>query len=249
MTRDAAAGRPARTRPAHLTLATGHGSGHRSDRARDARHPRDDEYLRDYGALMDTVTHPSVLFDHRWDVVLTNPAYDALFRAIGPHPTAMPGDNVLRFVLFHPDADTVLPERETSWCLPMLAQFATQVETHGQDRGLQAIRRDIADDPIMDAAYQQGLPHWIEAVGPETVSRDGAVRPLRHPDPRWGRTHCRVVDETSHTLRDMGYTRMTLVLRRSGAGATADGDRHHDRRPDRRSGGATVTQLRAAPYR
>jgi hypothetical protein len=141
-------------------------------------------YLQDYATLLEALPFPSVVFDHRWD-----------------------------FVLFHPDAGAVLGEHESSWCLPMLAHFADAVEQHGQDRGLQSIRRDIAQDPIMEAAYRQGLPHWIRAVGPEGVEQDGAVRPLVHPDPRWGRTDCRIIGETPKTLQDMGYTRMTLVLR------------------------------------
>ncbi|ELP68963.1 hypothetical protein ACKI1I_06035 [Streptomyces turgidiscabies] len=175
--------------------------------------PEAQAYLRDYATLVEAVTFPSVVLDHRWDVVLSNTAFETLFRAVGPHPTAMPGDNFLRFVLFHPDAGTVLGEHESSWCLPMLAHFAAAVERHAQDRGLQAIRRDIAQDPLMEAAYRQGLPHWIRAVGAEAVQHDGAVRPLLHPDPRWGATECRVVGETPKSLEDMGYTRLTLVLR------------------------------------
>ncbi|MFF5002789.1 hypothetical protein ACFY3G_08195 [Streptomyces phaeochromogenes] len=170
-------------------------------------------YLQDYAALLEAVTFPSVVVDHRWDVVLANGAFETLFRGVGPHPTAMPGDNFLRFVLFHPDAGTVLGEHESSWCLPMLAHFAAAVERHGHDHGLQSILRDIAQDPIMDAAYRHGLPHWIRSVGPDAVEHDGAVRPLLHPDPRWGRTDCRIVGETTKTLQGMGYTRLTLVLR------------------------------------
>ncbi|MFE5811907.1 hypothetical protein [Streptomyces sp. NPDC056479] len=175
--------------------------------------PEAQAYLRDFAGLVEAVPFPSVVLDHRWDVVLANTAFASLFRGVGPHPTAMPGDNFLRFVLFHPDAGTVLGEHESSWCLPMLAQFAAAVERHGHDHGLQAIRREIAQDPIMEAAYRQGLPHWIRAVGERAVAQDGAVRPLLHPDPRWGATECRVVDETPRTLQEMGYTRLTLVLR------------------------------------
>jgi hypothetical protein len=95
----------------------------------------------------------------------------------------------------------------------MLAHFSAAVERYAHDHGLQSIRRDIAQDPIMEAAYRQGLPHWIRAVGEQAVVHDGAVRPLTHPDPRWGATDCRVVDETPGTLRELGYTRLTLVLR------------------------------------
>ncbi|GHK02225.1 MmyB family transcriptional regulator [Streptomyces sp. NPDC003753] len=169
-------------------------------------------YLQDYATLLEAVPFPSVVFDHRWDVVLANSAFRTLFSRVASHPTAMPCDNFLRFVLFHPDAGTVLGEHESSWCLPMLAHFAAAVERHGQDHGLESIRRDIAQDPIMEAAYRDGLPHWIRAAGPHAVEHDGAVRPLLHPDPRWG-TDCRVVGETPKTLQDMGYFRLTLVLR------------------------------------
>ncbi|MFJ8504589.1 hypothetical protein [Streptomyces avermitilis] len=195
-------------------------------------------YLQDYAALLEAVSFPSVVFDHRWDVVLSNAAFETLFGGVAPHPTAMPGDNFLRFVLFHPDAATILGDHESSWCLPMLAHFAAAVERHGQDRGLLSIRRDIAQDPIMDAAYRHGLPHWIRAVGANAVEHDGAVRPLLHPDPRWG-TDCRVVGETPRTLQDMGYTRMTLVLRE--ARRPADGPR----RP--RRAGRTSNHLSVVP--
>ncbi|MDI6516819.1 hypothetical protein QMA61_11490 [Streptomyces coelicoflavus] len=175
--------------------------------------PEAQAYLQDYAALLDAVPFPSLVVDHRWDVVLANGAFRTLFQGAGPHPTAMPDDNFLRFVLFHPDASTVLGEHESSWCLPMLAHFAATLEQYGHDPGLQAVRRDIAQDPIMEAAYRQGLPHWIRAVGARAVEHDGAVRPLHHPDPRRGTTECRVVVETPRALEESGYTRLTLVLR------------------------------------
>ncbi|MDH2390767.1 transcriptional regulator [Streptomyces sp. HNM0663] len=175
--------------------------------------PDTQSYLRDYAAMMDAVPLPSLLFDRRWNVAHANPAFDALFRRVAPHPTAMPTQNFLRFVLFHPDAATVLADHETSWCLPLMAQLESALESDGEDRVLRSIREDIAGDPIMDAAYRCGLPHWMSAVGAAALHHDGAVRPLWHPDPRWGRTDCRIVDETPRTLQDKGYTRMTLVLR------------------------------------
>lgn len=173
----------------------------------------DQAYLQDYATLLEAGPFPSFVVDHRWDVVLANSAFETLFRCVGPHPTAMPGDNFLRFVLFHPDAATVLGEHEPSWCLPMLAHFKSAWEHGAHDHGLQAIRRDIAQDPLMEAAFRQGLPHWIRAVGEGAGEPDGAVRPLLHPDPRWGATECRIVVETSRTLEALGYTRLTLVLR------------------------------------
>jgi hypothetical protein len=175
--------------------------------------PESRAYLQDYAALLDAVSFPSLVLDHRWNVVHANDAFDALFGAVAPHPTAMPRDNFLRFVLFHPDAGSVLADRETSWCLPMLAHFTEAIERHPDDEELWSVRRAIADDPIMDAAFRDGLPRWIRAVGLDAVANDGALRPLTHPDPRWGRTYCRVVGETPRTLQAMGLSRLTLVLR------------------------------------
>ncbi|MCX4997029.1 hypothetical protein OG739_30485 [Streptomyces longwoodensis] len=198
--------------------------------------PEAEAYLQDYAALLEAVPFPSLVLDQRWDVVLANTAFESLFREVGPHPTAMPGDNFLRFVLFHPDAAGVLGAFESSWFLPALAQFATAVETHGHDHGLQAIRREIAQDPIMEAAYRQGLPHWIRAVGAAAVEHDGAVRPLVHPDPRWGATECRVVEETPPALRALDCTRLTLVLRETRPAPARRGAR----RPRRRASHLTV---------
>jgi hypothetical protein len=170
-------------------------------------------YVHDYFAMTDAVPFPSVVLDQGWGVAHANPAYDALFGGVAPHPTAMPGHNFLRFVLFHPDAADVLAEHETAWCLPMLAQFAEAYADDESAPGLRDIRREIADDPIMDAAFRLGLPHWVRMVGDAAVHDDGALRHLRHPDPERGRTGCRLVCESPRTLRSAGLRRLTLVLR------------------------------------
>ncbi|MEU3499617.1 hypothetical protein ABZ726_02205 [Streptomyces hundungensis] len=170
-------------------------------------------YVEDYFAMTDALPFPSVVLDPGWGVAHANPAYDALFGGIGPHPTAMPDHNFLRFVLFHPDAAAVLAEHETAWCLPLLAQFAAAFADDESAPGLRDIRREIADDPIMDAAFRLGLPHWVEAVGDAAVHHDGALRHLRHPDPKRGRTSCRLVNESPRTLRKFGLRRLTMVLR------------------------------------
>ncbi|MFK0177642.1 hypothetical protein [Streptomyces sp. SID1034] len=183
-------------------------------------------YVHDYFAMTDALPFPSVVLDPGWGVAHTNPAYDALFGAVGPHPTAMPDDNFLRFVLFHPDAASVLAEHETAWCLPLLAQFAEAYADDESAPGLQDIRREIADDPIMDAAFRLGLPHWVEAVGDAAVHHDGALRHLRHPDPERGRTSCRLVSESPRTLRKFGLRRLTLVLRETEPSAARRGRAH-----------------------
>jgi PAS domain-containing protein len=198
-------------------------------------------YLDDYAALLESLPFPSLVVDHRWNVVMANGAFGVLFRGVRPHPTAMPGDNFLRFVLFHPDAADVLGEHEPGWCLPMLAHLRTALETYGHDHDLQAVRRDVAQDPLMEAAYRQGLPHWIRAVGEAATRLDGAVRLLLHPDPRRGPVECRIVEETPKTLRDLGHRRLTMVLRDPRRAASSV------RRPRRPRGSATHLTVVPAP--
>ncbi|MFI2436168.1 hypothetical protein [Streptomyces sp. NPDC018693] len=198
--------------------------------------PDTQAYLRDYATLLEAVPFPSVVLNRRWDVVLANAAFETLFREVDPHPTAMPGDNFLRFVLFHPDAASVLGDHEASWFLPALAHFSAALERHGHDHGLQAIRREIAQDPIMEAAYRQGLPHWLRAVGAQAAELDGAVRLLAHPDPRRGATECRIVRETPKGLADMDCTRLTMVLRETRSTPAP----RRTRRPRRAAGHLTV---------
>ncbi|WP_223837611.1 helix-turn-helix domain-containing protein [Streptomyces venezuelae] len=174
--------------------------------------PAQRDYLRDYAALMEAVPYPSFLVDHRWDVALTNSAFDQLFQTVRPHPTALPDDNFLRFVLFHPDAAAVLEDHEPAWCVPLLAQFATALAADPEDQGLRSIRQEVARDPFMEAAYRYGVPHWLSTYGAEAAERDGAVLAVRHPDPRWGLVRCRMVSEHGRMLDAMGLTRITLVL-------------------------------------
>ncbi|GAA1596355.1 hypothetical protein GCM10009731_57000 [Streptomyces globosus] len=183
--------------------------------AADSRLPDDPaqrDYLVDYAALMEAVPHPSFLVDHRWDVALTNSAFDRLFQSVRPHPTALPDDNFLRFVLFHPDAAAVLEDHEPAWCVPLMAQFAGALEAAPEDEGLRSIRQEIARDPFMEAAYRYGVPHWLKTHGSEAAERDGAVRTVRHWDPQAGLVRCRIVAESSRMLDAMGLTRITLVL-------------------------------------
>ena len=86
-------------------------------------------------------------------------------------------------------------------------------------------------EPPTPASSTPSAPDTSEPPSP-AVS-DGAVRPLIHPDPRRGVTHCRVVEETPQTLRDLGYTRITLVLR---AARRTDAPARRPRRTRRTAG-------------
>ncbi|NBE53748.1 MmyB family transcriptional regulator [Streptomyces boluensis] len=245
MTNDPAAGLPGTRKP-----WTRDATGPRSASAERELELR--AYLRDYTAVIAGTPHPSLLLDHAWNVLAANAAYEDLFRDVRECPEAMPGQNFLRFALFHPDACTVLREHETSWCLPLLAQFSAALDAYERDATLRVIREDIARDPLMNAAYQQGLPLWMDRTGRAALDHDGAVRPVRHPDPAWGSTTCRVLTETPSTLRERGLTRLTLVLHPR-AGTTAEraeaapADRPVDRLADRRERPAAPPRLRVVP--
>ncbi|MFB6806340.1 helix-turn-helix domain-containing protein [Streptomyces sp. NPDC056387] len=203
--------------------------------------PAQRDYLCDYAALMEAVPYPSFLVDHRWDVALTNSAFDKLFQSVRPHPTALPDDNFLRFVLFHPDAAAVLEDHEPAWCVPLLAQFANALAAAPDDEGLSSIRQEVARDPFMEAAYRYGVPHWLSTHGADAAERDGAVRTVRHWDPRWGHVRCRMVAESSRMLDAMGLTRITMILSTPLGAATG---------PARGSGATPLHQgprLRAVP--
>lgn len=88
----------------------------------------------------------------------------------------------------------------------------------------------------MDAAYRHGLPHWLRAVGERAAEHDGSVRPLLHPDPRWGATECRLLVETTSVLDEMGCRRVTFVPRETPRPAGRD-----------RKGRRAASHLRVVP--
>ncbi|CAM5262159.1 hypothetical protein STENM223S_09779 [Streptomyces tendae] len=67
--------------------------------------PEAQAYLRDYAVLLDSVPFPSLVVDHRWDVLLTNGAFLETRRQGGePHPgrPGTTGANCLRDAQFTP---------------------------------------------------------------------------------------------------------------------------------------------------
>ncbi|WP_327391494.1 transcriptional regulator (plasmid) [Streptomyces microflavus] len=168
-------------------------------------------FLRDYATMMSALALPSFVIDQRWDIKMTNQAYDDLFHSIGPHPSAMPSANFLRFGFFHPEASTVLVD-QPQWKLAMAAQLSSSLERHGEDAGLQSIRRDVYLRPDLLDLYVSEMPAWVLAGGTDLVHHEGALRALRHPDPAIGIQGCRLVEESSRSLQALGLTRLTLVF-------------------------------------
>ncbi|MFF8431785.1 helix-turn-helix domain-containing protein [Streptomyces sp. NPDC016566] len=167
--------------------------------------------LYDYCVMMDALSLPTFLIDHRWDIRMTNKAYRELFHNLRPHPTAMPCTNFLRFGLFHPDAPTILVDH-LKWQLAMLATLASSLERHDDDTALHTIRQDVYRHPALRDAYLKDMPNWVLGCGEDLVHHEGRVRELRHPDPQVGIRGCRLVEETPQSLQVLGLTRITLVL-------------------------------------
>ncbi|MFI5864724.1 helix-turn-helix domain-containing protein [Streptomyces sp. NPDC051546] len=168
-------------------------------------------FLGDYTVMLDALSLPTFVIDQGWDVKMANKAYRDLFRGVRAHPSAMPSRNFLRFGLFHPDAPSILTDH-LKWQLAMLAQLSSSLERHSEDNGLQAIRRDVYRHAALRDAYLTDMPNWVLGSGADLVHHEGAVRELRHPNPRVGRQGCRLVEETPRSLKRLGLTRLTLVL-------------------------------------
>ena len=170
-------------------------------------------YLQDYAVLLDSVPFPSLVVDHRWDVLLTNGAFRTLFQGVEPHPTANPVPTSSGSC-----CSTRTPPR--CWATTSRAGACRCSPTSPRPRsgtpttpGLHAIRRDIAQDPIMDAAYRHGLPHWLRAVGGGPPGTTAPYGPCCTRTPAWGTTECRLLVETTSVLEEMGCRRVTFVLR------------------------------------
>ncbi|MER5372695.1 helix-turn-helix domain-containing protein [Streptomyces sp. NPDC002553] len=190
--------------------------------------PTTSDFLNDYSVLMDALSLPTFLIDHRWEVKMVNRAFRSLFCGVRKHPSAMPTMNFLRFGLFHPDAPDILVELRT-WRLAMLAQMSACLERHDEDPVLQRIRREVCLRPELRDAYLNDLPTWVLDAGADLVHHGRGVHELRHPDPKVGVQDCRLVEETPRPLLGRGLTRITLVLteRRDSIGANRRGLRDH----------------------
>ncbi|MFI6277962.1 helix-turn-helix domain-containing protein [Streptomyces sp. NPDC050988] len=193
----------------------------------EAEDPATSAFLGDYSVMMDALSLPTFVIDQRWDVKMANKAYRDLFRGVRAHPTAMPSTNFLRFGLFHPDAPAVFVDH-LKWQLAMLAQLSSSLERHGDDTGLQAIRRDVYLHPPLRDAYLTDMPNWVLGSGADLVHHEGAVRELRHPDAHIGLQGCRLLEETPRPLKALGLTRLTLVLVDLNDGSLPETCRSHD---------------------
>lgn len=78
--------------------------------------------------MIDALEHPSVVYTACWDVVIMNRPFIDVFGGVRRHAMAHPTRNTTAFVLFHPDAPTLLGGNDLEvyrehWLMPALAHF------------------------------------------------------------------------------------------------------------------------------
>ncbi|MGW6145259.1 MmyB family transcriptional regulator [Streptomyces sp. NPDC055140] len=181
--------------------------------------------LRDYTVLLNALSLPSFVVNHRWEVQSANSAYRDLFTTVRPHPTAMPAHSLCRFALFHPDAPDVLIDHR-QWQLAMLAHLAAALERHGQDPHLQAMRREVYMHPSLRNAFLDDVPRWTAGVF--SAQADPDVRRIRTEDPLGAIQTCRIVEENERSLELAGFSRVTLVLTPFEGAVRDERQRTHD---------------------
>ncbi|MFD4243700.1 helix-turn-helix domain-containing protein [Streptomyces sp. NPDC058525] len=178
-------------------------------------------FLEDYSVMINALSLPAFLIDHRWNVRMANSAFRELFRDVHQHPSVMPADNFLRFGLFHPDACRIF-EGHVAWKLSMLAQLAASLERYDDDSVLQAMRREVYLDSALREMYLQDMPAWTYGPGADLLHHGDNILLLRHPDPGLGLRGCRFIEETPRPLQALGLTRITLVLTHADEEAAAE---------------------------
>ncbi|MFH8410270.1 helix-turn-helix domain-containing protein [Streptomyces sp. NPDC018019] len=165
-----------------------------------------------YQRLIDGLSHPSVVYDLAWNVVLTNPSFREVFGGVRRHVTAHPTRNTQRYILFHPDAPEILggnnPEAfHEYWLMPSLAVVSATLQRHPTDRRVLAVERDINDHPRIRRAYREA-PRWIARNG------DITINPTPRPfwDPRTGKlTRTHVITEAHGGFQGATLQRATFL--------------------------------------
>ena len=145
-------------------------------------------YLQDYAALLDSVPFPSVVLDHRWDVVLSNAAFRDTFQRRGPAPDGHAGRQ-LPPVRALPPGRRHGPRRPrvragACRCSPTSPpRWSTTARTGACSPSAGTSPRTRSWTPPTATACRTGSARSARAA----VEHDGAVRPLRPPRPALGR--------------------------------------------------------------
>ncbi|MFD9793414.1 helix-turn-helix domain-containing protein [Streptomyces sp. NPDC059070] len=168
-------------------------------------------FLADYDVLMDALSLPALLMDHRWQVRAANDAYRDLFTGLGTDPRADPAASFLRFGLLHPEAGSLLVNH-ADWRISLLSALAAAREQDLHDPGLRALHADVHRRPSLRALCRDAVDGCAPDGAADPAHPEGPLRVLRHPDPRRGLQICRLVEEVPTRAHILGLTRLTFVL-------------------------------------
>jgi hypothetical protein len=167
-----------------------------------------------YQVMIDGLEHPSVVYSECWDVVIMNRPFIEVFGGVRRHAMAHPTRNTTAFILFHPDAPTLLggndPEAfREHWLMPALANFAATLQQHPEEPRLQAMEQQINQRPALRRAYERA-PGWIAQNGDIAVNASARL----FFDPRVGKlVHAHVITEAHQGYQSIALQRATFILR------------------------------------
>lgn len=152
---------------------------------------------------------PACLADGAWNLVTANDAYHQLFEPVSGDYRNHPTSNLLRFILFHADAQHMLGEWRDAWMLPALCQFALTYQSNQTSPQHRAIRREIANRPELEGAYLHEVPELL-AQPTEYHEEDGVVRRILAGTQ--GFTAVLMTTTIPLHARDHGYRAVTMSL-------------------------------------
>ncbi len=130
---------------------------------------------------------PAFVRDASWDVLVCNPAFDAVFSAVGARPGVMPRENFARFVALHPEARRTLEDWHDSWLLPILCDIADGLRSAAAGSPLHGLVGALTARRCVARAWADEVPVRLARRAEGAVLPAAARRPLRHPDPAVGR--------------------------------------------------------------
>ncbi|GAA0616573.1 helix-turn-helix domain-containing protein [Streptomyces crystallinus] len=168
-------------------------------------------FLADCNVMMDALSLPALLINHRWEVRAANRAYHDLFTGLSAHPGADPAASFLRFGLLHPEAGSILANH-ADWRISLLSALAGAREQYPHDAGLRALHTEVHRRPSLRALCRDSVEGCAPDDTGDLAHSEGPLRVLRHPDPRRGLQICRLVEEIPTRAHTLGLTRLTFVL-------------------------------------
>ncbi|MFK8912489.1 helix-turn-helix domain-containing protein, partial [Streptomyces sp. YS-3] len=128
--------------------------------------------LADYDVMMNALSLPALLIDHRWEVQAANHAYRDLFAGLSTHPDADPAHSFLRFGLLHPDAGSILANH-ADWRISLLSALAAAREQYPGDPALRALHAEVHRRPSLRALCRDAVDGCAPDAGADLAHPEG----------------------------------------------------------------------------